>query len=112
MNQRSTQIKVFSVFQWLFRVVVILSAIATIVVNTGTPYTYLPKQLYYGAGIWFFWYSVPVLSAVFVALSIYWQIIKKHNPVKSLFPKIDLWFLLTYIVLWFVFRFLILKIGF
>ena len=110
MNQSSIQLQALKVFQWLFRLVVILSAIATIVVNTGTPYKYLPKQLYYGAGIWFFWYSVPALVAAFVALSIYWQISKKHNPVKSFLPKIDLWFLLAYIVLWFIFRFLILKI--
>ncbi len=112
MNPSSTQLQVLKAFQWLFRLIVILSAIATIVVNTGSPYKYLPKQLYYGAGIWFFWYSVPTLIATFVALSIYWQIIRKHNPVKSFLPKIDLWFLLAYITLWFIFRVLILGIGF
>ncbi len=100
------------IFQWLFRVIVILSMIVAIVVNTGTPYKYLSKQLYYGAGIWFFWYSVPVLIAAFVVLSIYWETIKKHNPIKSFLPKIDLWFLLAYIALWFIVRFLILRIGF
>lgn len=110
--KQATPQRLLKMFQWLFRWTVILSALVAIVVNSGKAYQYLPKQLLYGAGIWFFWYSLPVLLAVFVALSMYWQILKQNLRLKGWLPMIDMWFLLVYILLWFLYRFFILRIGF
>lgn len=112
MNQNFTQLKVLKILQWLFRLAVVLSLLVSVLVNTGRPYQYLPKNLIYGGGNWFLWFSVPTLIGIFMVLMLGWFLLRKRYQIKPSMPLINLGFLLFYIVFWLVFRLFILKIGF
>jgi hypothetical protein len=87
--------------QWLFRCLIILSAIISAYIVLATPYDVLPKKLYYGLGIWFFWYSVPVFIGLCALLATLWLVLRKRYTLKPVLPFIDLGFLIVYLLFYF-----------
>jgi hypothetical protein len=97
--------------QWVFRGIVVLSIISSLI-----PFLITDRDMdikYESiVGPWFYWYSIPSLIIFYIVLVILWQVIGKSKPVKTLFPKTDFWFLLGYILFWLVMVFLAFRYGF
>ena len=97
--------------QWVFRAVVVLSIVSSLIPFVITDRD-MDIRLDSVIGPWVYWYSVPALFAAYIVLVILWRITKKNNPIKTVIPKTDLWFLLAYIVFWLVMVFLAFWYGF